>query len=142
VPKFTNVETRNIQNIVANLTIKRMPDPLIMRHIFNETGKTVSRKTLWNVRQRLKKESHHWYSQLREGQYEYLHEFKQRIDEIVDMQRQHHEIITTNQNRPGVVQTSLAELHKLNVTLSNLGANTISNGNSIPIKPEDKEIIV
>ena len=34
-----------------------------------------------------------WYSQLREGEYEYLHEFKERINEIVDLQRMHHEII-------------------------------------------------
>jgi hypothetical protein len=89
VPKYTAKERTEIKNIVASLTIKRIPDPLIIKHIKNTTGKSVSRSTLWNVRQRLKKESYDWYSKLREGEYEYLHEFKERINEIVDLQRMH-----------------------------------------------------
>ena len=117
--KFTNDERSQIQNIVANLTIKRIPDPMIIKHIENQTGKSITRKTLWNIRQRLKKESYDWYSQLREGEYEYIHEFKERINEIAYLQRQHYEIISKNQHNPSVVQASLAELHKLNITLSN-----------------------
>jgi len=91
---------------------------MIIKHIFNQTGKSITRKTLWNVRQRLKKESYDWYSKLREGEYEYLHEFKERINEIVDLQRRHYQIIDDNVNNPGIQQASLAALHKLNVTLS------------------------
>jgi len=91
---------------------------MIIKHIFNQTGKSITRKTLWNVRQRLKKESYDWYSKLREGEYEYLHEFKERINEIVDLQRRHYQIIDDNANNPGIQQASLAALHKLNVTLS------------------------
>ena len=91
---------------------------MIIKHIFNQTGKSITRKTLSNVRQRLKKESYDWYSKLREGEYEYLHEFKERINEIVDLQRRHYQIIDDNANNPGIQQASLAALHKLNVTLS------------------------
>jgi hypothetical protein len=86
--------------------------------------------TLWNIRQRLKKESYDWYSKLREGEYEYLHEFKERINEIIDLQRQHHEIIIENQANPSNVQTSLAELHRLNITLSNYFDVAPSIGNA------------
>jgi hypothetical protein len=55
---------------------------------------------------------------MREGQYEYIHEFKERIDEILWLQKKHHDIIDNNPN-PSVQQTSLAELHRLNITLSN-----------------------
>ena len=52
-----------------------------------------------------------------------MHEFKERINEIVDLQRTHHEIISRNDNdkvyNPAVVQNSLAELRRLNITLSN-----------------------
>ena len=79
--------------------------------------------TLWNIRQRLKRDSYKWYKTLREGEFEYLHEFKERINEIVDLQRMHHKIISRNDNdsvyNPAIIQTSLAELHKLNITLSN-----------------------
>ena len=30
---------------------------------------------------------------MREGQYEYIHEFKERINEILWLQKKHHEII-------------------------------------------------
>ena len=30
---------------------------------------------------------------MREGQYEYIHEFKDRINEIMDLQKRHHEIM-------------------------------------------------
>ena len=150
MPKFRNGERIEIQNIVADLSIKRIPDSLIVKYIFNQTGKTISTRSLRYIRQRIKKESFKWYSQLREGQYEYLHEFKERINEIIDLQRQHHEIIIRNQDRPGILQTSLIELHKLNVTLSNyydiapyivsnIGNINNNNDNPISIKSEDKE---
>ena len=50
---------------------------------------------------------------MREGEYEYIHEFKERINEILWLQRKHHEIIDNNEHNPTVQQTSLAELHRL-----------------------------
>ena len=66
----------------------------------------------------------------------------------------HHEIIANNKDNPTIQQTSLAELHRLNITMSNyfdvapsIVANTSPNTNliknnndSIPIP--QKEIIV
>ena len=78
-------ERTEIKSTVADLTIKRIPDSLIIKHIENTIGKTVSRMTLWHIKQRIKKESYDWYSKLREGECEYLHEFKERINEIVDV---------------------------------------------------------
>ena len=57
---------------------------------------------------------------MREGEYEYIHEFKERINEILDLQKKHHEIIIRNEHNPQIQQTSLAELHRLSITLSNL----------------------
>ena len=50
---------------------------------------------------------------MREGQYEYIHEFKERINEILWLQKKHHEIIDSQQNQHPVQQTSLAELHQI-----------------------------
>lgn len=118
MPKFTDSERMLIQNLVCNLSIKRIPDNEIIKEVYEHTKKTISKVTLFNIRKRIKKESSKWYTQLRQGEYEYIHEFKERINEIVDLQRQHHEIIIKNDANPSVVQTSLAALHKLNVTLS------------------------
>jgi hypothetical protein len=120
VSKYTNEEKSLIQNIVATLTIKRVPESEIMKHVLKETGKTISRRSLWYVKQCIKKDSYKWYSLLRQGEYEYIHEFKSRVDEIVDLQRRHYQIIDDNSDRPTIQQTSLAALHKLSITLSNL----------------------
>ena len=39
---------------------------------------------------------------LREGEYEFLHEFKERINEIMDLQKKTHEIIDNNENNPQI----------------------------------------
>jgi hypothetical protein len=79
---------------------------------------------------------------MREGEYEYLHEFKERINEIMDLQKQHHEIIENNKHNPSIQQTSLAELHKLNITLSQYFdvAPEIINHATIPTHTEVKTV--
>ena len=76
---------------------------------------------------------------MREGQYEYIHEFKEQIDEILWLQKKHHDIIDATDN-PSVQQTSLAELHRLNITLSNYFdvAPDIINGSTISETPKAK----
>ena len=100
------------------LTIKRIPDSAIINEVYQQTNKTISKQALSGIRNRIKRDSYHWYETMREGQYEYIHEFKERIDEILWLQKKHHDIIDNNPN-PSVQQTSLAELHRLNITLSN-----------------------
>ncbi|MGA7977589.1 MAG: hypothetical protein WB975_10160 [Nitrososphaeraceae archaeon] len=68
------------------------------------------------------------------------------IDEILWMQKKHHDIIDNNPNS-AVQQTSLAELHRLNITPSNyfdvvpdiIGNSTIS---TITSPPEAKTTIM
>ena len=91
----------------------------MIRAVFDNTNKTISRKQIYNVRQQIKKESYDWYNKLRQDQYAYIHEYKERIDEILSLQQIHHEIIEDNKHNPQIQQTSLAELHRLNITLSN-----------------------
>jgi len=130
VPKFTASERMLMQNLVCNLSIKRIPDNEIVKGVYEQTKKTISKVTLFNIRKRIKKESAKWYSQLRQGEYEYIHEFKERINEIVDLQKRHYKIIEDNANNPSVQQASLAELHKLNITLSNYFDVAPSIGNT------------
>lgn len=132
--KFTSQERTLVKSIVATLSIKRIPDPQIMKEIYDQTHKTITRMGLYYLRQQIKKESYHWYKTMREGQYEYIHEFKERINEILDLQKKHHEIIDSPNESTTVKQTSLAELHRLNITLSNYFAvaPTIVNDFTIP----------
>ena len=50
VPKFTNGERTLIKNIVANLSIKKIPEVEIMKAIFEQTKRTITRKEIYNVR--------------------------------------------------------------------------------------------
>jgi hypothetical protein len=138
--KFTHAERNQIKNTVAILSIKRIPDLEILKAIFYQTKKTMTVRHLTRIKQQIKKESYHWYKTMREGQYEYIHEFKERINEILFLQRKHHQIIDNNEHNPQVQQTSLAELHRLSITLSNLFdvAPTIMNDITIPTPQQTK----
>lgn len=56
---------------------------------------------------------------MREGEYEYIHAFRERISEIMDLQKRHHAILDSPNEPTTVKQASMAELHRLNITLSN-----------------------
>jgi hypothetical protein len=79
VPKFTSGERRNIEGIVGSLSIKRIPDLEIIKEVFKQTNHNITRQTLYNVRQRIKKEFFKWFKTLRESQFEYIHEFRERV---------------------------------------------------------------
>jgi hypothetical protein len=118
VRKFTRQERSPVKSIVATLSIKRIPESEIIKEIQKQTNKTITTRFLYYVKEQIKKESSKWYCQLRQGEYEYIHEFKERVNEVADLQRRHYKIIDDNANNPGIQQASLAALHKLNVTLS------------------------
>ena len=100
------------------LSIKRIPEQEIIKAIFDQTNKTITERYLYAIKQQIKRESYHWYKTMREGEYEYIHEFKERINEILDLQKKHHQIIDNNEHNPQIQQTSLAELHRLSITLN------------------------
>jgi hypothetical protein len=83
-----------------------------------------------------------WYKTMREGEYEYIHEFKERINEIMSLQKKHHQIVDSPTEPTTVKQTSLAELHRLNITLSNYFdvAPDIINGSTLSETPKAKAV--
>ena len=83
MPKYTTAERQFVKSIVANLSLKRIPDNEIIKEVYNQTRKTLSRSGLYNIKQSIKKDSYNWYKTMRQGQYEYIHEFKERINEIL-----------------------------------------------------------
>ena len=66
---------------MMDVSIKKIPDVEIIDEIYRQINKTITRTGLFYVRKQIKNESYHWYQTLREGQYQYIHEFKERIDE-------------------------------------------------------------
>ena len=120
-----------------------MSDIEIAKEIERQTGKTITTKQIYNIRQQIKKDSFEWYRNLQQGKYEYLHEFKERINEIVWLQKKHNQIINNNQHNPSIQQTSLAESHRLTITLSNLydvAPTIINNGPTLPTTSENKTV--
>jgi len=87
VSKFTYDERSLVKNIIATLTIKRIDDNDIIKVITDQTGKSITRKENWNIRERIKRESYHWHKTMREGEFEYIHEVKERINEILSYKR-------------------------------------------------------
>ena len=102
------------------LTIKRIPDNEIIKSIFDQTNKTISKQALSGIRNRIKRDSFHWYKTMKEGEYDISTSSKIELTRSSFYRRKHHEIIDSNQHNPQIQQTSLAELHRLSITLSNL----------------------
>ena len=149
MPKFTSGERILLKSIVATLSIKRIPESEIIKEIFHQTNKNITTRYFFYLKQQIKKESYHWYKTMREGEYEYIHEFKERINEIMSLQRKHHQIIDNNEHNPTMQQTSLAGCHRLNITLSNyfdvapsIVGNTISATQQTKTATRETEFIV
>jgi hypothetical protein len=117
-----------------------VPNTEIIKAVAEQTNRTITERYLNMIRLQIKRESFHWYKTMREGEYEYLHEFKERINEIYFLQKKHHEIIDSHTEPTINKQSSLAELHRLNITLSNYFdvAPTIIGNAAIPTTPETK----
>jgi len=153
MPKFTAPEREIIKTLVASLSLKRIPDLEILKEVERQTHKSISQRYLTAIKQQIKADTFKWYSQLRESRFDFLYQYKERINEIMDLQKRHYKIVEDNSNNPSIQQTSLAELHKLSITLSNLYevapviVNSLdgkdNDNNSISSIPQqDKEIIV
>jgi hypothetical protein len=130
MPKFTASERQLVKSMVATLSIKRIPDLEIIKEVERQTHKSISIRYLTAIKQQIKKESYHWYQTLRDNQYDFLHEFKERINEIVELQKRHYAIIDSPTEPTTVKQASLAELHKPNIPLSNYFDVAPSIGNA------------
>jgi hypothetical protein len=154
VSKFTCAEKETVKSVIARLSVKRIPEREILKEVFEVTGKTITRRTLYHIKNKIRKESLYWYQNLQQNRYEYIYQFKERIREIESYMRKHHEIIDNNPN-PSVQQKSLEELHKLNITLSNYydvapniiayskqNTNFTDNNDTVSIPSKNKEIIV
>ena len=79
---------------------------------------------------------------MREEQYEYIHEFKERKNEIFWLQRMHLDLIDNNTTNSQIQQTSLAELHRLNITLSNhfdVAPDIIGHSFTLPAPSEESK---
>ena len=120
MPKFTSAERILVKSIIASLSIKRIPEQDIIDEVYRQTNKTITKSGMFYIRKNIKKESYQWYKTMREGEYEYIHEFRERINEILDLQKRHYEIADSPTVPIPIKQASLFELHKLSVTLSNL----------------------
>jgi hypothetical protein len=96
VGKFTTAERSLAKSILATLSIKKIPDAEIIKEIERQKKKRIGRRSIYDLRQSIKKESYEWYKTMREGRYEYVHEFRERISEIMSLQQKHLQIIDFN----------------------------------------------
>jgi hypothetical protein len=54
VSKYTNAERALVKSIVGSLTIKRVPESEIIKEVYRQTNKTISRSGIYNVKQQIR----------------------------------------------------------------------------------------
>jgi hypothetical protein len=118
VPKFNKSQREYIKDIVNLYSLKRFSTEEIIQGIYEATKRKVTPVYISRIRKRIREEAAKWYQSIRDSEFEYIYQFKERIDEILWLQRKHYEIVVESKDF-STKQTSLAELHRLNVTLSN-----------------------
>jgi hypothetical protein len=118
VPKFNKSQREYVKDIVNLYSLKRFSTEEIIQGIYEVTKRKVTPVYISQIRKRIKEEAAKWYQSIRDSEFEYIYQFKERIDEILWLQRKHYEIVVESTDF-STKQTSLAELHRLNVTLSN-----------------------
>jgi hypothetical protein len=55
MPKFTSAERILVKSLVASLSIKRIPEDLIVAEIYNQTKKSLTKSGLFYVKEAIKK---------------------------------------------------------------------------------------
>jgi hypothetical protein len=58
MPKFSIDERRQLKNIVANLSITRLADIEIAKEIEKQTGKSITTKQIYNIKELIKNDSY------------------------------------------------------------------------------------
>ncbi len=76
------------------LSIKRIPEQEIIKAVFDQTNETISERYLYAVKQQIKRESYQWYKTMREGEYEYIYEFRERVSEIMSLSTGQQAVLT------------------------------------------------
>jgi predicted RND superfamily exporter protein len=120
--------------------VKHLPDSDILKLVFDKTNKEMSLSNLTLIKQSLKRENYNWLKTMRANQYEFVNQYRQRISEIEYLQIKHYGIVESERELTPVKQASLAELHKLSITLSNLYdiAPYVIGNATIPESSEDQ----
>ena len=57
---YTAAERTLVKSLVASLIIKRIPESEIINEIYRQTNKTITRQTLYNLRQQIKFKTLGW----------------------------------------------------------------------------------
>jgi len=57
---YTAAERTLVKSLVASLIIKRIPESEIINEIYRQTNKTITRQTLYNLRQQIKLKTLGW----------------------------------------------------------------------------------
>jgi hypothetical protein len=68
--KFTCAEKETVKSVIARLSVKQIPEREILKEVYNVTSKTITRRTSYHIKNKIKKESFYWYQNLQQNRYE------------------------------------------------------------------------
>ena len=78
--KRSKSEQEYVKSLIHNLSLQRLTDQEIVDYLHNEKGIEIARTTVNATRNRIERSAEKWYIDLRNSNYRYLAQYKQRID--------------------------------------------------------------
>ena len=98
VSKYTNAEGALVKSIVGSLTIKRVPESEIIKEVYKQTNKTISRSGIYNVKQQIKRDSFKWYQTEEQEEWDFINfsSFNGIVDNLYLVNEANRETIIVN----------------------------------------------
>jgi len=117
--KYTPAEKQYLRGIINTLALEKNTDGQVQEFL-KEKGIDIDRSTVGRIRRNIAKEAEKWYIELRKSKYLYLAHQKERIDTIYRVENKLWTIANDPESDRSEQNKALAEIHKTEITLSNL----------------------
>jgi hypothetical protein len=114
LPVHTRREAQEIRYAASQAIVLRYTWRECIEYIKSKTGHDLSKTAFFKIKKQLKSEGRDWVLRLRDDHDEFLHEYRQRYEELIAYQKELWDIAMTNkQENPVVTIRTIESLHSL-----------------------------
>lgn len=116
--RSTKAQKEYVRAVVQNLALQRFSDPEIVDYLA-EKGIVSARCTVNQIKKQIEKQAAKWYIELRQSQYKYIANYKERLDSLLSYQKILHDIISTTKKEEIKIR-AISELTSIEMNIFNL----------------------
>ena len=124
MPKFTKSERERLRQIVLHCNIQRVSNKETLNTIYKELGINIKLAYLVKLKRRIRDEAGEWIDTLTKGKYDYIAEYKARIDEMQNIVKERYKLFQDPNTKPYLKNEILTELRNDTLAITDLYQST------------------